>query len=127
LQYADGDCQDDKPCVIAAVTNCGKALEFASDDLQADKDVVYAAVCENGYALCYAAQSMKQDRDVVFAAVDQAGKGAFEFADPGLQSQLLAEGYVPKKKKKGASAASSRGGSVSPSVSLESPAKGAHL
>ena len=95
---SDGDAQDDRACVLAAVGSCGKALEFASDELQADREVALAAVAEDGYALSFAGSALRGDREVVLAACETAE--VLDLATPELRAALKAEGISPKKPRK---------------------------
>jgi hypothetical protein len=77
--------QNDKEVVLAAVNQCGWALEHASAELRNDKEVVLAAVNQNGWALRYASQELQNDKEVVLAAVTKHGS-ALENASEELQN-----------------------------------------
>lgn len=67
LELAGSDYTDDKEVVMAAVKNCGYALEFASPSLKEDKEVVMAAVRNDGSAIQFAGQ-LRFDHEVIKAS-----------------------------------------------------------
>ena len=69
FSLAGSDYTDDKEVVMAAVKNCGYALEFASPSLKQDKEVVMAALRNDGSAIQFASISLQKDKDVLFASV----------------------------------------------------------
>lgn len=69
LELAGSDYTDDKEVVMAAVKNCGYALEFASPSLKQDKEVVMAALRNDGSAIQFASISLQKDKDVLLASV----------------------------------------------------------
>jgi hypothetical protein len=76
----------DKEVVLAAVTQCGRALYYAAVALRADKQVVLAAVTQNGLALqyaapTYAAVALRADKQAVLAAVTQDGRALYYAAE----------------------------------------------
>ena len=58
----------DREVVLAAVQQCGRALEHASADLQADRDFVLAAVQRNGDAFRHASAELQEDDAILQAA-----------------------------------------------------------
>jgi len=74
-----------RPHALAAVIQCGSALEVLPPQFQQDKEVVITAVSQNGHALQFAHEALKRDRDVVFAAISQCGS-AVQYA----QEELIA-------------------------------------
>ena len=81
LQRTAPELQVDKEIALAAVTQCGLALEHAGGFpvLRGDPEVVLAAVSQNGLALRFASDELRADAEVVTAAVEQDGR-ALEFA-----------------------------------------------
>jgi len=75
----------DREVVLAAVEQCGWALQHAVEELQSDRDVVFQAVRQNGLTLQCASQELARDPAVALAAVAQCGR-ALEFVAPELQS-----------------------------------------
>ena len=69
FSLAGSDYTDDKEVVMAAVKNCGYALEFASPSLKQDKEVVMAALRNDGSAIQFASISLQKDKDVLLASV----------------------------------------------------------
>ena len=69
LEWASDGMKDDKDVVLAAVQEWTPALEWASDRLKNDTDVVLVAVKSVGYALEWASDRLKNDKDIVLAAV----------------------------------------------------------
>jgi hypothetical protein len=59
---------NDKPIVLAAVSDYGLSLKHASPALQADKAVVMAAVKNNGMAIDHASLSLQKDPEIIKAA-----------------------------------------------------------
>jgi hypothetical protein len=59
---------NDKPIVLAAVSDYGLSLKHASPTLQADRDVVMAAVKNNGMAIDHASPSLQKDPEIMKAA-----------------------------------------------------------
>lgn len=72
LQYVPNNMMT-KAVVLAAVKNCGRALEFARSEHRTDKEVVLHAVQEDGLAISYASQPLKNDKQVALAAVQSNG------------------------------------------------------
>ena len=85
LQRTAPELQVDKEVALAAVTQCGLALEHAGGFpvLRGDPEVVLAAVSQNGLALRFASDELRADAEVVTAAVEQDGR-ALEFAAEAL-------------------------------------------
>jgi len=85
LEGVHATLQADKEVATEAVRQYGPALKFASPALRADPGVVRQAVSQQGRALRFAAAALKADRDVVQAAVKQTGS-ALEYAAADLQA-----------------------------------------
>ena len=70
LMYEDGcklgelseDLRKDSEVVMAAVQNCGAALEHADKTLQEDEDIVSAAVSNDGAAMQFASSSLQNNK-----------------------------------------------------------------
>jgi hypothetical protein len=62
-----------KKVVLAAVANCGRALEFTTFVYRADRDVVLCAVNENGMSVAYASKALQGDKQVALVAVNNNG------------------------------------------------------
>jgi hypothetical protein len=75
----------DKDCVIAAVSNCGAALQFAAPQLRSDRDVVLHAVQNDPFSLGFASQTLRADPGVVLAAL-RLDPAALALADSRLFS-----------------------------------------
>jgi len=80
---------------LAALTQCGRALEFAAAELKSDRAFMLAAVQRNGRALKHAGREFRADREVALVAVQQsgsalAGVAASLRADPELVAQAVA-------------------------------------
>ena len=74
FQYVSQDLKADKEVALAAVSECGEALEYASSELRADKEVVLTAletVAVKGYekkeVICYASWSLLTDIDFILS------------------------------------------------------------
>ena len=71
MEYASEQLQNDEEVVLAAVTDCGVALQYASDKLQNDKAIVLAAVSQDGNAFDHASEDLQDDLEVVQTAIIQ--------------------------------------------------------
>lgn len=85
LLAAPAGAWEDLEVVLAAVEQCGWALQHASADLKANRQVVLSAVRQNGLALQHASGELRADPEVVLAAVAHCGK-ALEYAADELRS-----------------------------------------
>eukprot|EP00971_Amphidinium_carterae_P295605 5870677-Amphidinium_carterae.1 len=77
--------RSDREIVLAAVTECGEALQFAAKDLRGDRCIALAAIAQHGTALQYASEELRADREVVLAAVSHHGE-ALEYAAESLRA-----------------------------------------
>ena len=80
---------------MAAVRQCGEALQFASEALRSDQAIVGAAVRQNGVALGFAGAGARADRDVVLAAVAQDGFALWAASATLRADREVCRGYSP--------------------------------
>lgn len=80
------DLQGDPEVVMAAVGQCGEALRFATEELRATSVVVLAALHSGHKAFLHASPALRADRETVARAVQIAGL-ALEFVAPVLQAE----------------------------------------
>lgn len=54
--------------VLAAVSQCGNALQYANDELKDNRDIVLAAVRQNGNSYKFASNELKNDEEVILVS-----------------------------------------------------------
>lgn len=84
LAHAPPIFQADKDLVLAAVTNCCRAIRYASEILKDDEQVILAAISHSGLAFNLASKRLKGSREFVLKAVQLNGM-ALQFASDNLQ------------------------------------------
>jgi hypothetical protein len=87
LAYAPESIRNDRQVVLAAVQNCGSAVQFAGDRFRGDREVWCTAVNNDGTVLRFAPPAIRQDREVVLLAVTQAGE-TLQWAPPFLRNDV---------------------------------------
>ncbi|CAB9518010.1 unknown protein [Seminavis robusta] len=77
--------REDRDIAIAALHNCGDALEFAPWEIKDDEEAVSIACRQNGRALEYASFTLKDNKQLAMTACSNDGL-ALQFASPKLKS-----------------------------------------
>ena len=85
LYNASEELKNDREFILAAVTQCGRALEYASEELKNNREIVLAAVTQYGWALQHASEELKNNREFILAAVTQCG-AALRYASEELKN-----------------------------------------
>jgi len=97
MRFAHPIWYDQRPVILAAVSNYGMALEFSTYTLCNDKEIVETAIKNNGMAFMYASDELKNNKEMVLKAVSCYGP-VVEFAslamrqDPDVMLMAIAHG-----------------------------------
>ena len=78
LQFASRALTNDSKIVVAAVKNIGYTLEYASDQLKSDFNVVMEVIKQCEWALKYALKELRGNKEIVLAALEN-NIDAFQF------------------------------------------------